>query len=92
GALERHLAVEQEVAESPLFAGNQVRILRDGEQTFPAMFAAIHGAQHYLYLEYYILEDVTCNGEQLSDVLIAKAREGVQIRLIYDGIGSISTP
>jgi cardiolipin synthase A/B len=92
GALQRHLAVEQAVAESPLFAGNQVRILRDGVQTFPAMFAAIHAAKRYLYLEYYIFEDVSCNGEQLGDVLAAKAREGVQIHLIYDGIGSISTP
>jgi len=31
----------------PLFAGNQVTILRDGAQTFPAMFAAIHAARHY---------------------------------------------
>src|SRR5437868_2240045 len=92
GALERHLAVEQAVAESPLFAGNQVSILRDGEQTFPAMFAAIHGARRYLYLEYYIFVDVSCNGEQLSDLLIAKAQEGVRIRIIYDGIGSIDTP
>jgi cardiolipin synthase len=92
GALERHLAVEQAVAESPLFAGNQVRILRDGAQTFPAMFAAIHDAKRYLYLEYYIFEDVNCNGEQLSDVLVAKAREGVKIAAIYDGIGSLSTP
>jgi cardiolipin synthase len=91
GALERHLAVEQAVAESPLFASNRVSILRDGAQTFPAMFAAIHAAKHYLYLEYYIFEDVSCNGEQLGDVLVAKALEGVQIRLIYDGIGSIST-
>jgi len=92
GALERHLAVEQAVAESPLYAGNTVSILRDGDQTFPAMFAAIHGAKHYLYLEYYIFEDVSCNGEQLADVLLAKAQEGVQIQIIYDGIGSISTP
>src|SRR5882757_2866663 len=92
GALERHLAVEQAVAESPLFAGNQVKILRDGEQTFPAMFAAIQGAQRYLYLEYYIFEDVSCNGEQLADVLIAKAQQGVRIQVIYDGIGSITTP
>jgi cardiolipin synthase len=92
GALERHLAVEQAVAESPLYAGNTVRILRDGEQTFPAMFAAIHGARRYLYLEYYIFEDVSCNGEQLSDVLLAKAKEGVRIEIIYDGIGSIATP
>src|SRR5260370_30389724 len=92
GALERHDAVEQAVAESPLFAGNEVSILRDGAQTFPAMFAAIHGAKHYLYLEYYIFEDVSCNGEQLGDLLVAKAQEGVRIHLIYDGIGSISTP
>lgn len=91
GALERHLAVEQAVAESPLYAGNTVHILRDGEQTFPAMFAAIHGAKHSLYLEYYIFEDVSCNGEQLSDLLVAKAREGVQIQVIYDGIGSLTT-
>ena len=92
GALERHLAVEQAVAESPLFAGNQVRILRDGEQTFPAMFAAIHAARRYLYLEYYILEDVSSNGEQLGDLLLAKAQEGVRVYVIYDGIGSIGTP
>jgi cardiolipin synthase len=92
GALERHLAVEQAVAESPLFAGNQLTILRDGAQTFPAMFAAIRGAKHYLFLEYYIFEDVSCDGEQLGDLLIAKAQEGVRIHLIYDGIGSISTP
>src|SRR5262249_22232269 len=92
GALERHLALEQAVAESPLFAGNQVKILRDGAQTFPAMFAAIHAAQHYLYLEYYIFENVTCNGEQLGDLLISKAQSGVKVSLIYDGIGSIDTP
>jgi cardiolipin synthase len=92
GALERHLAVEQAVAESPLFAGNDVSILRDGAQTFPAMFAAIHGAKRYLYLEYYIFEDVSCNGEQLERVLLEKAHQGVRIYLIYDGIGSISTP
>src|SRR3569833_2610566 len=91
GALERHLAGEQAVAESPLYAGNTVRILRDGEQTFPAMFAAIHGARRYLYLEYYIFEDVSCYGEQLSEVLIAKAREGVQIQLMFVGIGSLTT-
>src|ERR1700744_3139104 len=61
--LERHIAVEQAVAESPLFVGNQVRILRDGAETFPAMFAAIRAAKRYLYLEYYIFEDVSCAGE-----------------------------
>src|SRR6185437_5928242 len=91
GALERHLAIEQAVAESPLVAGNQVKILRDGDQTFPAMFAAIHAAHRYVLLEYYIFEDVTCNGEQLGDVLVAKVQSGVQVDVIYDGVGSIHT-
>ena len=91
GALERHLAIEQAVAETPLVAGNEVKILRDGDQTFPAMFAAIHAARHYLLLEYYIFEDVTSNGEQLADLLVSKAQSGVQVDVIYDGIGSIGT-
>jgi cardiolipin synthase len=91
GALERHLAVEQIVAESPLFIGNQVRILRDGAETFPAMFAAIRQATRYVYLEYYIFEDVTCDGEMLSDLLVHQSQAGVRVRIIYDGIGSIGT-
>lgn len=92
GALERHLAVEQVVAESPLFIGNQVRILRDGAETFPAMFAAIRQATRYVYLEYYIFEDVTCDGETLSDLLVQQSGAGVHVHVIYDGIGSIGTP
>ena len=91
GALERHLAVEQVVAESPLFVGNQVRILRDGAETFPAMFGAIRAAKNYVYLEYYIFEDVSCDGEMLSDLLVRQSKAGVHIRVIYDGIGSIGT-
>jgi cardiolipin synthase len=91
GALERHLAVEQAVAESTLYAGNRVQILQNGDETFPAMFAAIRGAQHYIYLEYYIFEDVTADGTLLSDLLLAKRQAGVEIDLIYDAVGSIST-
>ena len=48
--------------------------------------------QHYLYLEYYIFEDVSFNGEQLGDLLIARQQQGVQVDVIYDGVGSLSTP
>ena len=86
------LAIEQAVAGAPLFTGNQVTILRDGEHAFAATFAAIHAAQRYVYLEYYTLEEVQHDGEQLSDLLIARQRGGVQIDVIYDSVGSISTP
>ena len=91
-ALERHLAIEQAVARTPLYTGNETRILRDGAETFGAMFAAIRAAQHYVLLEYYILEDVSESGQSLSDLLIEKQKSGVEICIIYDSIGSLATP
>jgi len=92
GAFARHLVIEQAVAGSPLYSGNRVSILRDGPQTFEAMFSAIHQAQHYLYLEYYILQDVSYGGRQLGELLIERRHQGVRIDVVYDGIGSLSTP
>jgi cardiolipin synthase len=92
GALERHVAVEQAVAGSPLTTGNSVTILRDGAETFPAMFAAIRAAQHYIYLEYYIFEDVSDADTHLSELLLQKRAQGVEVALIYDSVGSLSTP
>lgn len=90
--LQRHLAIEQSVSGTPLYSGNRTLLLRDGDQSFAAIFSAIHHAQRYLYLEYYILEDVSYQGEQLSDLLLARHQDGVQIDVIYDAIGSLSTP
>ncbi|MGH8302867.1 MAG: phospholipase D-like domain-containing protein [Steroidobacteraceae bacterium] len=89
---DRRLAIDQLVAESPLYTGNSVRVLRDGAQTFPAMFAVMERARRFLYLEYYTLQDVRSGGRNLSDVLAAKARAGVRVRVIYDAVGSLGTP
>lgn len=91
-AFDRQLAIEQVIAESPLYAGNGVRVLVDGKQTFPAMFAAMQGAQHFIYLEYYTLQDVKSGGRTLSDLLAAKSRAGIRVRVIYDAVGSLGTP
>jgi cardiolipin synthase len=91
-AMQRHLAIEQAVSGRPLYTGNRVVPLRDGPDAFAATFAAIHQAQHYLYLEYYILQDVEYNGEHLSDLLIQRHQQGVAIDVMYDSLGSLSTP
>jgi cardiolipin synthase len=91
GALERHIAIEQSVAGTPLFTGNRVSILRDGEASFSAIFAAIHAAQRYLYLEYYTLEDIQSGEEHLGDLLIERQSQGVQVTVLYDSVGSIAT-
>lgn len=90
--LARHLAIEEAVASAPLIAGNRTTILQDGPNTFRAMFKAIRAAKSYVYLEYYIFENIESDGQYLADLLIAKHREGVAIDVIYDSYGSIDTP
>jgi cardiolipin synthase len=91
-ALDRHLAVEQIVAEGPLYAGNSVRVLQDGAATFPAMFSAIAGAKQFLDIEYYIFQDVQSGGRDLGDLLVQQSHAGVHVRIIYDAVGSLGTP
>lgn len=70
---------------------NKVEILNNGEATFPAIFTALCTARKYIHLEYYILE----KGElmnRLTEILIAKAKAGVEVRIIYDDVGSWSLP
>ena len=88
---ERHLALEQEVSGSPLMTGNAAVLLQDGPATYAAMFAAIEGARDHINLETFILEDDEV-GQRFAEVLLEKQRQGVQVNLIYDGVGSLSTP
>lgn len=88
---ERHLALEEAIVGSPLTAGNQVRLLQDGPATYRAMFAAIAAAQDHINMETYILEDDAV-GQQFAQALMAKQRQGVQVNLIRDSVGTLGTP
>ncbi|MBA4098576.1 MAG: cardiolipin synthase B [Rhodospirillum sp.] len=90
--LERHLAIEQAVAGTPLTSGNATELLRDGDGTFAAVFEAIAQARHHINLEYYTLEDVEFSGRKLSELLLEKRRAGVAVNIIYDSYGSSDTP
>jgi cardiolipin synthase len=88
---DRHLALEQAVSDSPLLTGNRVRLLQDGPDTYRAMFAAILAARDHINMETYILEDDEV-GRRFADALIEKQRQGVQVNLIYDSVGTLGTP
>ncbi len=92
GVLQRHAAIEEALAERPLIGGNRTRILRDGWQSFPAMFQLMRAARSSINLEYYILEDISSGGERLSDLLISERRQGVAVNVMYDAYGSGDTP
>ncbi len=88
---DRHLAEEQAIAGSPLTVGNKVHLLQDGPDTYAYMFAAIRDAKNHIHMETYIIEDDE-TGNHFATALIEKQRQGVQVRLVYDSVGSINTP
>lgn len=74
-------------AGAPLVPGNDVRILKDSTENYPAWLAAIESAAHRIYFENYIVADDRV-GRQFIAALAAKARAGVRVRAIYDWIGA----
>lgn len=73
------------------FKDNAVEFYTDGYQFFPALLQAIKGATNHIHLDTYIFADDPL-GRLVSDALIAKAREGVEVRLIYDDVGCWRVP
>lgn len=68
-------------AGASLVPGNSIRLLKDAEQNYPTWLAAIRAAKQRIHFESYIFhEDET--GRMFADALIARAREGVRVRLI----------
>ncbi len=88
---DRHLAIEEAIVGSPLTIGNRVQLLQDGPATYRAMQAAISAARDHINMETYILDDDAV-GRQFAQALIAKQRQGVQVNLIRDSVGTIGTP
>jgi cardiolipin synthase len=72
----------------PIVDGNQVEVLRNGDQIFPSMLAAIRSAQRTITFETYIYWSGTI-GKEFSDALIERARAGVKVHLMLDFIGSM---
>ena len=78
-------------ASPPFLPGNDVRLLRDGEETFPAMLEAIGAATDRIHCEVFIFRD-DAMGRTFADAFCERARAGVDVRIIYDGVGSMTTP
>lgn len=77
-------------AEAPLLDGNAARLLIDGPAVFPAMLERIASAERCVHLENYIFRDDRV-GRRFADALAERARAGVEVRVLFDWIGSIRT-
>ena len=74
----------------PAYRNTETRYFPMGADFFPVLLEELEKAEHYIFLEYFVV----AGGEMWSavlDVLIRKAQAGVDVRLIYDGVGSAPT-
>jgi cardiolipin synthase len=75
-------------AGAPLVHGNAVRLLRDARENYPAWLDAIGKASASVHFETYMVHADEV-GERFVDALLAAARRGVAVRMVYDWLGAL---
>jgi cardiolipin synthase A/B len=72
-------------------SGQQLRLLIDGDATFEAIFSAIAQAEHCVLVQFFIFHDDHL-GRRMQQALLERAAAGVQVYVLFDGIGSHALP
>ena len=70
---------------------NKVQIFADGEEKFQELKADLEQAREYIHMEYYIIKNDEVF-DSIAPILIRKAEEGVQVRILADGMGGRFMP
>lgn len=74
---------------APLYACADVQVYTSGAEKFADLKADLRAARQYINIEYYIFENDRI-GSEIAEILIERALAGVQVRVIYDHVGSFS--
>lgn len=77
----------QRLGHSPITFNTETKVLTNGEETFRWILHELRKAKHHIHMEYYIVRHDEI-GHEIKDILIEKAQEGVQVRFLYDAVGS----
>ena len=81
----------QRVNKALPFEGNGMTVCSDGYDMIQALLKAIADAKHHIHVQFYIFEDDAV-GRLVRDALVDKAREGIEIRVLYDDVGCWKVP
>lgn len=78
-------------SSAPFTAGNRVDVLIDGPNTYAALESDLKAARHHIHLETFIYgaDEI---GRRFGDLLAEKRKQGVEVRVLYDSVGSMDTP
>lgn len=87
GCMARYL---ERMAHCPVYGNTRTKYYPLGDDCYNDILSALCSAQQYIFIEYFIIEEGKLWNSVL-DILRIKAEQGVEVRVIYDDIGSIST-
>lgn len=73
----------------PVYGDTETTFYSSGEEMFPHIIEEISRAEHFIFLEYFIIEEGKV-WNSILEVLTEKAKIGVDVRVIYDDVGSVS--
>ncbi|KGX92699.1 cardiolipin synthetase [Pontibacillus halophilus JSM 076056 = DSM 19796] len=77
----------QRIGNSPISFNTKTEILTNGVVKFKRLMEELEKAEHHIHMEYYIVRHDEI-GKEIKDILIRKAQEGVEVRFLYDAVGS----
>ncbi|AZK45846.1 cardiolipin synthase [Paenibacillus lentus] len=88
---QRLLQLSQRLARTPFSMATRTKVLTNGEETFSSILRELKKAEHHIHMEYYIYraDDI---GREIQKTLIEKAKSGVEVRFMFDAVGSIGLP
>ena len=80
-------------ADAPAYLNGDVKYFELGEIMYEDMKEKLEAAEKFIFMEFFIINSSSSMWTELFDTLSRKVREGVEVRLMYDGMGSLmSTP
>ncbi len=85
---QRLLQLVRNTSNSTLTMDNNVEILQNGEEKFPRLLKDLKRAKEYIHMEYFIWEEDEMT-QKFQDILIKKANQGVEVKILYDSIGGL---
>ena len=84
------IVLSHTLAKAKFTVNNNIEIFTDGVSKFEALKKDLKAASQSILLQYYIFADDNL-GNEIAEILIDKARQGVKVLVIYDHVGSFST-
>ncbi len=86
----RQLYLGRSLGGAQFYEGNDVTVFTDGVSKFNALATDLENADKSINLQYYILSD-DATGTRIAEILKKKARQGLDVRVLYDHVGSLGT-